>query len=98
MTGCYNTVPLLDARSNLMENPALQQEPRYEPASVIPLKQDLSLIDWLKANNRLIAREQADSNDINYGEGEDITEFIDVDDNDYDDDDDDSDDLEDLEE
>jgi hypothetical protein len=97
MMGCYNTVPLLDSRSNLMENPALQQEPRYEPASVIPLKQDLSLIDWLKANNRLIAREQADTND--YEEGEDITEFIDVDDSDYDDDDvDDSDDLEDVEE
>jgi hypothetical protein len=41
-----------------MQNPpSLHQEPRYEPASVIPLKQEISLLDWLKANNRLIARE-----------------------------------------
>lgn len=39
------------------ENPALVQEPRYEPAIVIPLKQEASLLDWLKANNRLIPRE-----------------------------------------
>lgn len=38
-------------------NPAVYQEARYEPAVVIPLKQEASLIDWLKANNRLIARE-----------------------------------------
>jgi Protein of unknown function (DUF3134) len=82
-----------------MKNPALQQESRYEPATVIPLKQDLSLIDWLKANNRLIAREVIETTEAEYGEGEDITEFIDVDDNDYDDDDiDDGDDLEDVEE
>jgi hypothetical protein len=81
-----------------MKNPALQQEPRYEPAAVIPLKQDLSLIDWLKANNRLIAREIVEINEQEYEEGEDITEFIDVDDNDYDDDDLDDDDLEDIEE
>jgi hypothetical protein len=40
-----------------MNNPSLHQEPRYEPATVIPLKQEISLIDWLKANNRLIPRE-----------------------------------------
>ena len=40
-----------------MKNPALVQEPRYEPAIVIPLKQEASLLDWLKANDRLIARE-----------------------------------------
>ncbi len=39
------------------KNPALVQEPRYEPAIVIPLKQEASLLDWLKANNRLIPRE-----------------------------------------
>jgi hypothetical protein len=42
------------------KNPALVQEPRYEPAIVIPLKQEASLIDWLKANNRLIARESSE--------------------------------------
>lgn len=39
------------------KNPALIQEPRYEPAIVIPLKQEASLLDWLKANDRLIPRE-----------------------------------------
>lgn len=39
------------------KNPALVQEPRYEPAIVIPLKQEASLLDWLKASNRLIPRE-----------------------------------------
>ncbi len=39
------------------KNPALIQEPRYEPAIVIPLKQEASLLDWLKASNRLIPRE-----------------------------------------
>ena len=39
------------------KNPALVQEPRYEPAIVIPIKREASLIDWLKANNRLIPRE-----------------------------------------
>ena len=39
------------------KNPALSQEPRYEPAIVIPLKQEASLLDWLKANDRLLPRE-----------------------------------------
>ena len=42
------------------KNPALVQEPRYEPAIVIPLKQEASLLDWLKANNRLIPRESVE--------------------------------------
>ncbi len=41
-----------------MKNPALRKEKRYEPAPVIPLKQDGSLLDWLDANNRIIYREE----------------------------------------
>ena len=44
----------------MKKNPALVQEPRYEPAIVIPLKQEASLLDWLKANDRLIAREPSE--------------------------------------
>ena len=40
------------------ENRALKIQIRYEPAPVIPLKQDGSLVDWLKENNRLIYREE----------------------------------------
>ncbi len=41
----------------MKKNPALRQEPRYEPAAVIPLRPEPSLMDWLKMNNRLIPRE-----------------------------------------
>lgn len=77
-----------------MYNPSLRQEPRYEPASVIPLKQESSLLDWLEANNRLIARETVvDSTDA-LEDDEEISELMDVDDGVYIDDDD----LEDIEE
>ncbi len=46
------------------KNPALVQEPRYEPAIVIPLKQEASLLDWLKANNRLIPREAVETEKV----------------------------------
>lgn len=38
-------------------NPALRQEPRYEPAAVIPLKQEDSMLTWLQSEGRLILRE-----------------------------------------
>ena len=47
-----------------VKNPALFQEPRYEPAIVMPIKQKTSLLDWLRANNRLIAREDLDPDKI----------------------------------
>ena len=31
--------------------------PRYEPATVIPVKREQSLLEWLEANNRIIYRE-----------------------------------------
>ncbi len=39
-----------------MYNPALREEPRYEPAGVIPLKRTPSLLEWLAAVGHLIAR------------------------------------------
>jgi hypothetical protein len=70
-----------------MYNPSLRQEPRYEPAAVIPLNKDASLIDWLKVNNRLIARESIDV-EIPPQEETEITDLIEVDDPGFDDDDD----------
>ena len=60
------------------KNPALSQEPRYEPAIVIPLKQEASMLDWLKANNRLILREvqEKDSRDA----PDDVDELLDSED------------------
>ncbi|HAC64280.1 MAG TPA: hypothetical protein DCF68_12250 [Cyanothece sp. UBA12306] len=70
-----------------MNNPSLRQEPRYEPAAVIPVKNDTSLLDWLEATNRLIPRESQESTNP-LEEDEEISELMDVDDG-YDDDDDD---------
>ncbi len=44
-------------------NPALSQESRYEPAAVIPLKRDGSLLTWLESNGRLLPREQLQTED-----------------------------------
>ena len=59
-----------------MKNPALTQELRYEPASVIPLKQESSLIDWLQANNRLIPREQKEKESLDNAEDPEIDELM----------------------
>ncbi len=40
-----------------MLNSPLHEQPRNQRASVIPLKQELSLLDWLQSNGRLIPRE-----------------------------------------
>lgn len=68
-------------------SPAISQEPRYEPAAVIPVKRDSSIINWLEATNRLIYREQEETK-APLEEDAEISDLIDVDDN-YDEDDDD---------
>ena len=76
------------------KNPALTQEPRYEPAIVIPLKQESSLLDWLKANDRLIAREPVEQENLDVAQ-DDVSELLnddfEEDDDDFDIDDDDDD-------
>jgi hypothetical protein len=67
------------------KNPALIQEPRYEPAIVIPLKQEASLLDWLKANNRLIPREPVEIEKTK--SDEDLDVLMDGEDDDFDEDD-----------
>ncbi|MDJ0583051.1 DUF3134 domain-containing protein [Crocosphaera sp.] len=67
-------------------SPAISQEARYEPAAVIPVKQDSSIINWLEATNRLIYREQEETKG-QVEEDAEISDLIDVDDN-YDDEED----------
>lgn len=75
-----------------MYNPSLREEPRNQPAEVIPLKQEFSLLDWLENTGRLIARDAHDP-DGYLDEEEEIDALI-VDENSYDlDDDGDDDDL-----
>lgn len=72
-----------------MYNNSLREEPREQLAGVIPVKQETSLLDWLEANNRLIAR---DVQDDNFREDEEeIAGLMDVEDTSIDDDDSDSD-------
>jgi hypothetical protein len=76
-------------------NRALKIQIRYEPAPVIPLKQEGSLLDWLKANNRIIYREEKLAEILPLEEEE--FELIDENDTDFetviDDDDSDEDDI-----
>ena len=59
------------------KNPALSQEPRYEPAIVIPLKQEASLLDWLQANDRLLPREPQEKEKEKTDSPDDIDELLD---------------------
>jgi Protein of unknown function (DUF3134) len=73
-----------------MLNSPLREAPRNQRAAVIPLKQETSLLDWLQASGRLIARENHEQDYGDDGE-EEISEFLGGEDG-YDiDDDDDSD-------
>ncbi|NEQ30953.1 MAG: DUF3134 domain-containing protein [Leptolyngbya sp. SIO4C5] len=38
-------------------NPSLRQIPRNQPAAVIPLQQNASILDWLEKSGRLIPRD-----------------------------------------
>ncbi|MBE9232435.1 DUF3134 domain-containing protein [Cuspidothrix issatschenkoi LEGE 03284] len=73
----------------MLDSP-LREAPRNQRAAVIPLKQESSMLDWLRAGGRLIARDvhDADSKD----DVEVISDFLGGDDGigdiDYDDDDD----------
>lgn len=41
-------------------NPALKQQPRYEPAPVIAVERNTSILEWLEAQGRLIERDDRD--------------------------------------
>jgi len=69
-----------------MKNPALRKEKRYEPAPVIPLKQDGSLLDWLEANDRIIYREEREDRlvDTAVTEDEEISDLIEGEEDEFD--------------
>jgi len=80
-----------------MQNPALHEYPRRKPSPVIPQPTETSILDWLEASNRLLAREESD---FDYSDDEaEINELMSGENNnasygdDSDDDDDDSLDL-----
>ncbi|WP_342597735.1 DUF3134 domain-containing protein [Cyanobacterium aponinum UTEX 3222] len=69
-----------------MKNPALRKEKRYEPAPVIPLKQDGSLLDWLEANDRIIYREEREDRLVETAvtEDEEISDLIEGEEDEFD--------------
>lgn len=81
-----------------MYNPSLRQIPRHEPAEVIPLKQESSLLDWLESTHRLLARDVNDRDDYLLDEEPEISDLMGTDDSPYDDLDDDIEDAVDVEE
>ena len=42
-------------------NPSVRQIPREDPADVIPLQRDSSILNWLEGTGRMIPREPIDS-------------------------------------
>ncbi len=38
-----------------MKNPALRSELRYEPATVVPLRENISIVEWLEERGRFRA-------------------------------------------
>jgi Protein of unknown function (DUF3134) len=46
--------------SETFNNPALKQQPRYEPAPVIAVQRNTSILEWLESQGRLIERDERD--------------------------------------
>ena len=73
----------------MLDSP-LREAPQNQRASVIPLKQESSMLDWLRLSGRLIARDIHDTDSRE--DVEVISDFLGADDGigdtDYDDDDD----------
>ncbi|GAC1495932.1 MAG: hypothetical protein NVS2B14_09780 [Chamaesiphon sp.] len=61
-----------------MYNPSLRQEPIQEPAAVIPIKQQSSILDWLEEKGRLLARDVQENAYVE--DEEEITALMAVDD------------------
>lgn len=74
-----------------MRNPALHEQPRSQPAAVIPVQRDASILDWLEGTGRLLSRETSETNFLE--EEEEINELMAGEDNSFDLDDDDDDSL-----
>ncbi|HEY9705948.1 MAG TPA: DUF3134 domain-containing protein [Allocoleopsis sp.] len=71
----------------MFKNPALREEPRYDPAAVIPLQQEASILNWLEKKGRLMARDHSTNDEQLIDNDDDIGDIMGVDDAlDYDDD------------
>ena len=71
-------------------NPSLREEPRSQRAAVIPLKQEVSILDWLENTGRLLARDNQEAGYLE-ADGEELNDLMAGEDNSFDIDDDDDD-------
>lgn len=73
-----------------MYNPSLRKTPRHEPADVIPMHQEVSILDWLESTGRMLPKDavqyqdyplETQEDDIEgLMEGEDYVEDVEADD------------------
>ena len=75
----------------MLHNPSVREEPLDQPAPVIPIKNETSILDWLENTGRLLARDESKEVGGYLEEEEDIDNFMGGDDIDYDFDDDEDD-------
>jgi hypothetical protein len=61
----------------MLNYPSVYQEPRYEPAGVIPPNRDRSHLDWLAAHGRLIAR-QPEEREERLPENADFSDLLEI--------------------
>ena len=82
---------------DLFVNPALKQQNRYEPAPVIAVQRNTSILEWLESQGRLIDRDERDPA-ISALDQPNLEEELFEDDNSYqeEDDSDDSDDADEI--
>jgi Protein of unknown function (DUF3134) len=59
--------------------PSLHREFRSEPAGIMPLKRDPSHLDWLAAQDRLVAR-QTENKEEQLVEDVDLSDFLELED------------------
>ena len=80
----------------MVYNPSLREEPIDQPAAVIPIKHETSILDWLESSGRLLARDDQEA-DSYLDDEEEIDQLMGGDEMVYDLDDDDDDIADDLE-
>jgi GTP-dependent phosphoenolpyruvate carboxykinase len=60
----------------MLHNPALSVQPRNQPAGVIPLRQEESLLNWLENTGRLVGPSSIEVPDYSEVEAEELEEIM----------------------
>jgi Protein of unknown function (DUF3134) len=47
-------------------NPALTERPRFQPAPVIAVRRETSILDWLEAQGRLLDRDEKEASTMEF--------------------------------